>query len=240
MERKPSRHERRHAERKKAKDEKVTSRPGVGGLPENAPTLIAEVVPTHATEDLLHAIQVAPGRWIGRDDISAWHEAGHAVAYLHFRLRVALLTIEPPIEGEAGFCRGEQPREQVFGRFVRDRQDNWWQGSVIHTAAIMAGPVAANAVRTGLGIPSPLMVDLLSPVDEEIIAREKAATPGANDDFDQNCRTIASLILFDHRDAFGELVAALVEHRTLDEVQVRDLWERHTQDTAWWPAPGNA
>jgi hypothetical protein len=219
------------------KDRKALSGPAVGGLPANAATLIAEVVPTHATDDLLHPVQVTPGHWIGRDDISAWHEAGHAVAYLHFRLRVALLTIEPPVEGGAGFCRGEQPRDQVFGRFVRDRQDNWWQGSVIHTAAIMAGPVAANAVRTGFGISSPLMVELLSPVDEEIIAREKAVTPGADDAFEQNCRTIASIIVLDHRDAFGALVQALVEHRTLEEGQVRDLWQQHSGDTTWWPTP---
>jgi hypothetical protein len=204
----------------------------------SAAQTFAAVVPTHATSDLPHAIEVAPGRWVGLDDTSAWHEAGHAVAYMHFRLRVATVTIEPQQEGGAGFCRGEQPRERVFGRFRADDRDQWWQGTVMHSAAIMAGPVAANAVRTGLGIPRAIMVETLSPVDEELIARDWAATPGiTRDAFELNCRNLASHILTERRQAFGAIVAALVEHRTLDETQVRDLWQRHTGETAWWLAP---
>ena len=95
---------------------------------------------------------------------------------------------------------------------------------------MVAGAVAVNAVGTGLGFSQPLVAEMHSPADKRTITRAWLATPGVpSEASEQNARSFASRILADRRQAFGAIVAALVERRMLSEIEVFALWDHHAQ-----------
>jgi hypothetical protein len=80
----------------------------------------------------------------------------------------------------------------------------------------LAGVVAAIAVRLGLGLAIPSPQEHLTGEDRANFLRTSAQIPEAGPDYESVCRAHAGELLWEHREAFGVMVRALLAHRTLE------------------------
>jgi hypothetical protein len=72
------------------------------------------------------------------------------------------------------------------------------------------------AVRGGLGLAQATTQEHFSPVDTENFERAKAMIPEAGTDYPSVCLAEAFRLLLEHRDAYGRVVQALMNRRTLE------------------------
>jgi hypothetical protein len=124
-----TRQERRHAARgqhkrthPKTNPKRKTNAASAPALVPLTPNSLAEFVPTHPADYRagVSKVRLASGRCIDRLDMSAWHEAGHAVAFLARGWSIRYLSVAAPGAGLAdpisttpdwwaGECRADPP-----------------------------------------------------------------------------------------------------------------------------------
>jgi hypothetical protein len=87
----------------------------------------------------------------------------------------------------------------------------------INAISIMAGPIVTAAVREGLGLDEYFWgTESLSVRDAEGIDAAIAALPEGGPDFETLCQQRAIRVVMDWRPVYAAVVAALLEHTTLD------------------------
>jgi hypothetical protein len=203
------------------------------------PVSLAAFVPTHPADYRPDVAQVplGSGRPIDRLDMSAWHEAGHAVAFLALGWSIRYLVLASPSpegvdardEWWAGECRAEPP----------PRPEDHLDDAGLYRAlavATMAGPVAARAVRIALGLRAPgaeeLLTEVVNAADAALVAQAQSVlrvlglAPTDPAEFEQALREEATAILLAHRRAYGALVEALVTHTLLNAAEVAAVWDQ--------------
>lgn len=174
--------------------------------------------------------QVPAGGWFTLLDQMAWHEAAHAVVYAAYGWIVELVTIDPHrslSEGQ-GSCTA-LPRRLQEERVALE----------VHAIAGCAGAIGAAMIFIGLGLERMKSdVTIMSPSDRaqlsrfcEVVLGEPLSPP-----IEDDCKRIASDLLYQHRTAYGALVAALVQRQTLDQHEISDLLSR--DDPAHTEPPG--
>ena len=186
-------------------------------------------------------MRLASGRFIDRLDMSAWHEAGHAVAFLARGWSIRYLSVARPGAGLldptyttpdwwAGECRADPPPMPD-----RDHERRQYRAMAVAT---MAGPVAARAVRSDLGLQTRRDAELhTETLDAEgdglTLTLAQTVLGIAPDDaaaFERELREEATAILLAHRRVYGALVAALLAHRLLNAAEVATVWHRGACD----------
>src|SRR5215212_8839067 len=97
--------------------------------------------------------------------------------------------------------------------------------------ATMAGPVAAQAVRSALGLQSRRDADLHTEVVNAgdammltLATRFLGMAPGDAPEFERALREQATAILIAHRRVYGAMVTALVTHQLLNAAEVAAVW----------------
>jgi hypothetical protein len=106
--------------------------------------------------------------------------------------------------------------------------------------ATMAGPVAARAVRIGLGLETRRSEELHTEMlhaegDAVMLTLAKMSLsigPADAAAFEQALREEAMAILIAHRRVYGALVAALLAHRLLNAAEVAAVWQPGAFDFA--------
>lgn len=196
---------------------------------------LAEFIPTHPADYRagVSKVRLASGRYIDRLDMSAWHEAGHAVAFLALGWSIRFVALASPgpevvaarHDWWAGECLADPPP-------VADHLDEARQYHAL-SVATMAGPVAARAVRVALGLHNrgdeDLHTEVINAGDAAMLALAKRFLGIAPDDeagFEQALREEAMVILLAHRRAYGAMVEALVTHKLLNAAEVAAVWDR--------------
>jgi hypothetical protein len=231
VERKRRRHARRSGKRKQR-----------GAVPVS----LAEFVPTHPADYRpgVSKVRLASGRFIDRLDMSAWHEAGHAVAFLALGWSIRYLSVASPAAGLAdptsatpdwwaGECRADPPPMPD-----RDHERRQYHAMAVAT---MAGPVAARAVRIGLGLQTrrdeELHTETLNAAGDGLtltLAQTMLGiAPADAPEFERELREEATALLIAHRRVYGAMVAALLAHRLLNAAEVVAIWQRGA-----WDFPG--
>ena len=204
---------------------------------------LAEFVPTHPADYRpgVSKVRLASGRFIDRLDMSAWHEAGHAVAFLALGWSIRYLSVARPAAGLAdpiyatpdwwaGECRADPPPMPD-----RDHERRQYHAMAVAT---MAGPVAARAVRIDLGFQTrrdeELHTETLNAEGDGLTLTLAQTVLGiAPDDaaaFERDVREEATAILIAHRRVYGALVAALLTHQLLNAAEVAAVWQRGAFD----------
>jgi hypothetical protein len=203
------------------------------------PVSLAAFVPTHPADYRagVSKVRLASGRCIDRLDMSAWHEAGHAVAFLALGWSIRYLSVASPGAGLAdpiyttpdwwaGECRADPPPMPD-----RDHELRQYRAMAVAT---MAGPVAARGVRIGLGLQTRRDEELHT---ETLHAEGDGLTltltktvlgiaPAEAAAFERELREEATAILLAHRRVYGALVAALLAHNLLNAAEVAAIWHR--------------
>ena len=133
--------------------------------------------------------------------LSAWHEAGHAVAYLSYGRRFRYITLRPR-SGDAGMVVVRPRRIDVFTR----------------AAIAAAGPIAQGRFDLATMAPGELEAEGVEPEDVLVGAwlhgghSDLEAVPEGYVDVAER---IAGRLLDQHWPAVGQLAGALVERRRL-------------------------
>jgi hypothetical protein len=230
-----TRQERRHAARGQHKRTHPKTKPTA----QPTPISLAEFVPTHPADYRagVSKVRLASGHFIDRLDMSAWHEAGHAIAFLALGWSIRYLSVTRPAAGLtdptyttpdwwAGECRADPPP-------MPDRDHELRQYYAM-AVATMAGPVAARTVRIDLGLQTVRDAELHT---ETLNAEGDGLTltlaqtvlgiaPAEAAAFERDLREEATALLIAHRRVYGALVAALLAHRLLNAAEVAAVWQR--------------
>jgi hypothetical protein len=209
------------------------------------PVSLAEFVPTHPAEYRagVSKVRLASGRSTDKLDMSAWHEAGHAVAFLALGWSIRYLSIAPPAAGLAaphyghydwwaGECRVDPP---PMPDHLHERRQ--YRAMAVAT---MAEPVAARLVRIDLGLQTRRDAELhTETLNEEgdrltltLAKTVLGIAPADAAAFEQELREEATAMLIAHRRVYGAMVAALLTHRLLNAAEVAAVWQRGAWDFA--------
>jgi hypothetical protein len=203
------------------------------------PVSIAEFIPTHTADYRagVPKVQLASGRYIDRLDMSGWHEAGHAVAFLALGWSIRYLAVaspgaglvDPKYDWWAGECRADPP----------PMPDHLHEALQYHAMAVatMAGPVAARAVRIALGLQNrraeKFHTEIVNEGDAVMLTLAKTflgIAPADAADFEGALREQATAILIEHRRVYGAMVAALLAHKLLNAAEVAAVWHQGAFD----------
>ena len=154
---------------------------------------------------------------IDRLDMSAWHEAGHAIAFLALSWSIRYLSVASP--GAGSWIRTFDWWAGECG-LIRPHAGSPPGSAPVHTMAVatMAGPVAAQAVRIALGLQSrseELHTEVVNAGDAVMLTlatRFLGIAPADADEFERALRKQATAILVAHHRVYGAMVATLVTH----------------------------
>ncbi len=203
------------------------------------PVSLAEFVPTHPADYRagVSKVRLASGRFIDRLDMSAWHEAGHAVAFLALGWSIRYLSVASPAAGLADPTmrpmtggRGSAGRTRPPCRIATTNGASttpwpWprWPG---RSRPARSGSLSGlqtrrdeelhtetlNAEGDGLTLTLAQTVLGIAPADAAAFERE--------------LREEATALLIAHRRVYGALVAALLAHQLLNAAEVAAVWQR--------------
>jgi hypothetical protein len=169
--------------------------------------ILSSLIPTHDAGER----QTATGRWVSCRDAVAWHEAAHAVVFRALGVGILGVSIDPVLAARIagkgkGYCHTADMNE--FDEETKHR---------VKAIGAMAGPIATNAVRRGLGVAEDFLgTESLSVIDAADVDAANEALPEGGPDFESRCQHQAMTIIFERQEAYAATVAALLEHETLE------------------------